>query len=260
MLTNTLVNAPHFAVVAALQEEVSHILEHMKVRVCETVAGRKFWIATYHGHEIVVVLSGIGKVAAAVTTSVLVERFGVTEILFTGVAGSLTKTVSVGDVVIGRELLQHDMDATPLFPRYVVPGHAEPYFYACPQMSARLLQATKSVLTQLDQLVSAEVFDRFNLKNSQAHQGLVLSGDQFVSSEVVREGLRQAHPQALVVEMEGAALAQVCKDFGVRFALMRTVSDAAGEHAAQDFSAFLNSVASRYSALIVEAYLSQSDE
>jgi adenosylhomocysteine nucleosidase len=60
------------------------------------------------------------------------------------------------------------------------------------------------------------------------------------------------------VEMEGAALAQVCKDCGVRFALMRTVSDAAGEHAAQDFTTFLNSVASRYSALIVEAYLDAS--
>jgi adenosylhomocysteine nucleosidase len=243
------------AIVAALQEEVSHILEHMHSRKCETIAGRNFWTATYQGHAVVIVLSGIGKVAAAITATTLVERFGVHEILFTGVAGAINDEVSVGDVVIGTNFIQHDMDASPLFPRYLVPGYAEIAFQADTHMSQRLKRSSAKVLSQLEQTISIEIVDQFKLQGAQVHEGLILSGDQFVSDEWVRQGLRQAHSNALVVEMEGAALAQVCKDYGVAFALMRTVSDGAGEHAAIDFTAFLHAVASRYSALIVEAYL-----
>ena len=114
---------------------------------------------------------------------------------------------------------------------------------------------SKTVLNSLGQVVSEDIVNNFKLHHARVHEGLVLSGDQFVSSNKVRINLKQAHPSALAVEMEGAAVAQVCKDYEVAFALMRTISDGAGDHAAQDFTAFLQAVASRYSALIVEAYL-----
>ena len=248
-------NTPRLAIVAALQEEVSHILEHMHSPVCESVAGRNFWLATYRSHPVVIVLSGIGKVAAATTASTLVERFKVKEILFAGVAGALDEAVAVGDVVIGTQFVQHDMDASPLFARYLVPGYERAEFSANAQMSARLKRASKTVLNSLGQVVSEDIVNNFKLHHARVHEGLVLSGDQFVSSNKVRINLKQAHPSALAVEMEGAAVAQVCKDYEVAFALMRTISDGAGDHAAQDFTAFLQAVASRYSALIVEAYL-----
>ena len=247
--------SPRFAIVAALTEEVSHILEHMHSRSCERIAGRDYWSATYRGHELIIVLCGIGKVAAAITATALIERFGVQEILFTGVAGAVGESVSVGDVVIGEQFIQHDMDASPLFARYLVPGYADVHFNASTTMSKRLRLASTKVLSQLGQLISPEIVNRFSLQKAQVHAGLVLSGDQFVCDDGVRAQLRQAHARALVVEMEGAAVAQVCKDYAVSFALMRTVSDAAGEHAAKDFTAFLHAVASRYSALIVEVYL-----
>ncbi len=250
--------SPRFAVVAAMQEEVSHILEHMQSPQCERIAGRNFWTATFQGHAIVIVLSGIGKVAAAITATTLIERFKVNEILFTGVAGSISASVAVGDLVVGTHLIQHDMDASPLFPRYVVPGFDGASFTADPEMSSRLTRASLKVLMQLEQEISSEIVYRFKLQSTKVHEGLILSGDQFVSNDIVRCELGKAHPSALVVEMEGAAVAQVCKDYGVAFAVMRTVSDAAGEQAAKDFAEFLNCVASPYSALIVEAYLSNT--
>ena len=251
--------APRLAIVAALQEEVSHILEHMQSKRCELVAGRSFWTATYHEHPVVVVLSGIGKVAAAITATTLIERFGVKEILFTGVAGSLDTGVLVGDVVIGSHFIQHDMDASPLFVRYLVPGYDEMSFKSNVQLSKRLKLASSKVLENLERYVSEEIVSKFKLTRPRMHSGLVLSGDQFVSNDALRESLKESHPLALVVEMEGAALAQVCQDYGIDFCLMRTVSDGAGEHAAKDFTAFLHEVASRYSALIVRAYLDIND-
>jgi len=251
-------NTPRIAVVAALQEEISHILERMQSLKSERIAGRNFWTATYHGHPIVVVLSGIGKVAAAITATTLIERFKVTQILFTGVAGSLCEPVGVGDVVVGTHFIQHDMNASPLFPRYVVPGFDAASFAADSEMSSRLKRASLEVLRELDSAMSMQIIQKFKLHSSTVHEGLILSGDQFVSSDRVRAQLHKEHPNALVVEMEGAAVAQVCKEFGVSFALMRTVSDGAGTHAAKDFTEFLHSVASHYSAAIVQAYLSIS--
>lgn len=104
------------ALIGAMQEELSAVLALIPDASCETVAGRQFWRGHLHGHAVVAVLSGIGKVAAAITATVLIEKFQVHRILFTGVAGGLAAHVKVGEVVIGKELLQHDMNASPLFP------------------------------------------------------------------------------------------------------------------------------------------------
>jgi adenosylhomocysteine nucleosidase len=84
-------------------------------------AGRRLQRGRLHGHDVVLTLCGIGKVAAALTTTLLIERLGVRGLIFTGVAGGLGSGVRVGDVVVARTLLQHDMDASPLFPRHQVP-------------------------------------------------------------------------------------------------------------------------------------------
>jgi adenosylhomocysteine nucleosidase len=87
------------------------------------------------------------------------------------------------------------------------------------------------------------------------HAGLVLSGDRFVATAVESEALRRRLPDALAVEMEGAALAQVCFDFGLPFAVVRTVSDRADDSAHVDFMRFVDSVASRYTLEIVRRFL-----
>ena len=112
---------PRIALVGAMHEELSAVLALMQDASCHHVAGREFWVGHLQGHSVVAVLSGIGKVAAAITATVLIEKYQVQRILFTGVAGGLASHVKVGDVVVGAELLQHDIDASPLFPQYEVP-------------------------------------------------------------------------------------------------------------------------------------------
>ena len=112
---------PRIALVGAMHEELSAVLALMQDASCHHVAGREFWVGHLQGHRVVAVLSGIGKVAAAITATVLIEKYQVQRILFTGVAGGLASHVKVGDVVVGAELLQHDIDASPLFPQYEVP-------------------------------------------------------------------------------------------------------------------------------------------
>src|SRR3954468_12225026 len=103
------------AIVSAMQEELAAVLALMPDESRQLAAGREFWVGHLHGQEVVAVLSRIGKVAAATRAAVLVERFGVGAIVFTGVAGGLAPGVEVGDVVVADAFLQHDLDASPIF-------------------------------------------------------------------------------------------------------------------------------------------------
>ena len=111
------------AIISALHEELAELLALMPDEHRTGAAGRQFWRGHLHGHEVIAVLSGIGKVAAATTTAVLLERFRPQQVIFTGVAGGIGDGVAVGDIVVGSRYLQHDMDASPLFPRHELPGY-----------------------------------------------------------------------------------------------------------------------------------------
>lgn len=103
------------AIVSAMHEELAAVLALMPDEHKQEVAGREFWLGHLYGQDVVVVLSRIGKVAAATTATALIERFGVQRIVFTGVAGGLGPGVQVGHVVVADSFLQHDMDASPIF-------------------------------------------------------------------------------------------------------------------------------------------------
>ncbi len=225
------------AIVSAMREELAAVLALMPDEHRLLVAGREFWHGHLHGEPVIAVLSRIGKVAAATTATVLVERFGVSRIVFTGVAGALTDGVAVGDIVVADSFVQHDLDVSPLFPKYEVPLYGMSRFATDGPLSARLVAAAQRALPGVT-----------------VHRGLVASGDRFVSTTVECEALRSSLPQALAVEMEGAAIAQVCHDYEIPFAAVRTISDRADDAAHGDFAAFLQDVASRYSAAIVDAF------
>ncbi|MBL0421380.1 5'-methylthioadenosine/adenosylhomocysteine nucleosidase [Ramlibacter sp. AW1] len=226
------------AIVSAMHEELSAVLALMPHEQREQVAGRDFWRGELHGHPVVAVLSGIGKVAAATTAAVLAQRYGVRQIVFTGVAGGLAPQVKRGDVVVARSFLQHDLDVSPLFPRYEVPRYGKAEFATDAALSDRLAEAVWRALP-----------------GTALHQGLVVSGDRFVDTAAEALELQQDLPDALAVEMEGAAMAQVCEDHGIGFAAVRTISDRADDEAFGDFVSFLGEVASRHTAAIVQALL-----
>ncbi len=237
-----------------MQQELSALLHLLETDRVERHAGRDFHVGMLHGWPVVLVLSRIGKVAAASTVTMLIERFGVDRMIFTGVAGGLGQGVRVGDVVIADALLQHDMDASPLFPRYEVPLSGQSRFAADPALTAALVRASEAVLTRSPQPFGVVALE-LGVIAPRLHLGLIVSGDRFVSTAAESNRLRLELPDALAVEMEGAALAQVCHDCAVPFAVMRTISDRADDSAHVDFGRFIDAVAAHASAEIVGQWL-----
>jgi adenosylhomocysteine nucleosidase len=233
------------AILSALAEEQQGLLGRLTNPVQVSRAGREFWRGDLHGQPVVLALSRIGKVAAATTATTLIEAFGVRQLVFTGVAGGVAPGVQGGDVVVASEFVQHDMDASPIFPRYQIPLYGRERFACDPTLSASLSDAVRRGGYTL-------------------HQGLVASGDRFVSaaeeSRALQEALAAADHAPLAVEMEGAAVAQVCFDYGVPFAAMRTISDRADDTAHVDFPRFVTEVASRYALAIIDEFVRSLNE
>lgn len=234
------------AILSALVDEQRGLIDHLKQPERIEHAGRIFWLGRLHGLAVVLTVSRIGKVSAAMTAATLIERFEAGAIVFTGVAGALADQVQVGDVVVAQDFLQHDLDVSPLFPRYEVPAYGRARFTCHEDLSAALRQAAQQALA--GEFAQASV-----------HQGLIVSGDRFVSGAgevgALRQRLQQAGHAALAVEMEGAAVAQVCADHGLPYAAMRTISDRADDSAHRDFAEFVSQVASRYAQAIVNRLL-----
>jgi adenosylhomocysteine nucleosidase len=241
------------AILSALAQEQHGLIEQLQNASQVTHAGRDFWLGDLHGQPVVLGLSRIGKVAAATTAAALIERFGVHRMVFTGVAGGLGEGVNVGDVVVAQDFVQHDMDASPLFPRYEVPLYGKTRFDGDAALTAALFEASRTALAdrQLHPAYPA----------AKAHLGLIASGDRFVSSasesSTLRSTLLSAGHEVLAVEMEGAAVAQTCHDYGIPFAAVRTISDRADDAAHVDFPAFIDQVASKYALRIVGRLLSE---
>ena len=234
-------------IISALQEEQLGLVEAMRGPARLIHGKREYWSGNLWEIDAVCVLSRIGKVAAAMTATTLVEKFGVTHILFTGVAGAGDKSVQVGDIVVAEALVQHDMDASPLFPRFEVPLTGLTHFQPEQGLSLRLSRAAHDFLER-DFLEVIDEGERqaFRLTQPRVHRGLVASGDQFINDARHIESLNEALPGLVAVEMEGAAVAQVCYELGVPCAVLRTISDNANEHAAIDFLRFVKSVAAQY--------------
>jgi adenosylhomocysteine nucleosidase len=225
-------------IISALEEEQQGLVEAMQGPARLVHGMRTYTSGKIAGIAAVCVLSRIGKVAAATTASVLVEKFGVTHILFTGVAGAGHAGVKVGDVVVAESLLQYDMDASPLFPRFEVPLTGLSHF-GTDQFLSNLVASAASRFLETEP------------GQPRLHRGLIASGDEFISSAARIDALGAELPGLLAVEMEGAAVAQVCFELGVPYAVIRTISDNANEAAAHDFMHFVKTVASRYAFTIV---------
>ena len=243
------------AILSALAEEQQGLIERLHNPRRVQRAGRDFWLGDLHGHGVVRALSRIGKVAAATTATTLIEAFRVDRIVFTGVAGGLAEGVMVGDVVVADGFVQHDMDASPLFPRYQVPLYGRHVFASDALLNATLLEA----ITSIDTRSSGHFYQLFPTKPMKTHYGLIASGDRFVSgateSQALQIALRDAGLKPLAVEMEGAAVAQVCFDYGVPFAAVRTISDRADDQAHVDFPKFVKEVASHYALAIMDGFM-----
>ncbi|SDC79655.1 adenosylhomocysteine nucleosidase [Paenibacillus sp. UNCCL117] len=223
-------------VIGAMKEEIEKFHEHL-AHAKETVkAGITFLEGSFHGRTIVLCKSGVGKVNAAVTTQLLIDVFGAEAVLFTGVAGAVDPGLEVGDIVVSTECMQHDMDVTALgFPRGTIPYETTSLFVSDDKL--------RTVAAE----VSRELFE------GRVLEGRVLSGDQFIAS---RDTVSMLHRelQGACVEMEGAAVAQVCSMNAIPFVIIRSMSDKADGSAHVNFAEF-TALASENSFRIIDAML-----
>lgn len=239
--------------ISALHEEQTGLIEQIQDRRNIQRGMREYTTGTLWGIDCVCVLSRIGKVAASATVTTLIERFDVTHIVFTGVAGSAAHDVQIGDIVLAESLIQHDMDATPLAARFEIPLIGITAFSSDPGLGSLVGQAAHDFLgTDWTDVIENQDKAAFKLSTPRLHRGLVASGDEFITSSQKIAALKLALPDTLAVEMEGAAVAQVCFEFGVPFAVLRTISDKANESATIDFKSFLERIAQRYTFNIVK--------
>lgn len=244
--------AMRLGIISAVEQEQRGLIDQID-RPEVTIKGmREYTHGILWGVECVCVVSRIGKVAAAATAAILIERFGVTHIVFTGVAGSADPSVSVGDIVIADELIQHDLDSSPLYPRFEIP------LTGLTRISSDLLlteyvnnASAVWLMDGFNESINANDRQSFRIKQPRIHRGLIASGDEFVNSSGKVAKLKQALPDLLAIEMEGAAVAQVCFECGVAFAVVRVISDVANEDAPIDFLQFIERVAAHYSFNIV---------
>ncbi len=183
----------------------------------------------------------------------MINSFNLKQLIFTGVAGAIQPHLNIGDVIVGTHLYQHDMDARPLFKQFEIPIINKTSFKTNLPLTNKLYKASTLFLSDITKHISK--LKDFNIVNPQVYKGGIASGDQFISSDAKINQLNAALPDALCVEMEGAAVAQVCYDYKIDFGIIRTISDKSKHNASIDFKQFAQKVASTYALGILKNIL-----
>lgn len=242
LITLTTIN--RFGIISALDEELTLIKEDMQIEKVDTVAQRIFIVGKIDGLDCFCVKAGVGKVNAALTAEILILKYNIDALIFTGVAGGINPKLNIGDIVISKKIVHHDFGI-------IMPHKFEPFDtigFLADSLLIEIAQeaAEKTELTPVPEKIGSKenLFPKFVI-------GRIATGDQFIASEQKRQWLEKLF-HADCVEMEGAAVAQVCNINKVPFVIIRCLSDLANEKADVDFEAFLPYAAKNSSLLVQE--------
>jgi adenosylhomocysteine nucleosidase len=219
--------------ICAIPQELVHLRDVLVDSRSQEAAHTVFHTGTIDGHDVVLAGSGMGKVNAAIVSTLLADRFGCRAIVFSGVAGGLDPSLAIGDIVVADMVVQHDAGVLENERvRTYQPGHAP------------VINPTDRLGYPADPELLARVRDRLQgiLILGQVVYGTVLSGDQYLNCEVTRDCLR-SELGGQAIEMEGGAVAQVCEAFGIPWLVIRALSDLAGGNALFDFTTFVDRAA-----------------
>lgn len=220
-------------IIGAMAEEIAYLKEKIEIVTTKNVIGLDFHVGKSGGNSIVLVISGIGKVNAAVCTQVLIDHFGVDYVINTGCAGAVSGELGIGDILISKDAVQHDMDTSLLGdPVGTIPRLAESYFKA----DEMLVQIAREAAEE-----ASEVY--------QVRLGRVASGDQFIGTKEGKERIKKV-VQGDCAEMEGAAIAHACWLNHIPFVVIRAISDSADEEASMSYEQFVLLAAKRSSELV----------
>ena len=247
-------------IIGAMQEEVSILLRDIKDCVSTTIAMRTYHRGTLYGRDVVIAFSRWGKVAAAATVTVMIERFGADSIIFTGVAGAADSRLNVGDIVIADELVQHDMDVTSVIENaapFEIPLLGKSRFSVKPALVQSGIEAADQYLAKHFSDIAKHQLDSFGITSPTIYHGLIASGDQFIADPVKLNQLKLALPDLLCIEMEGASVGQICYEYSIDLTVIRVISDSAGSGAAIDFLTFVSQIACFFTCGIVQQLLAE---
>lgn len=239
-------------IMGAMPEEVEGVVSLMSNPKKKVIGPRVYFEGNIEGVSVVVAISGWGKVASAVTTSVLIHEFQITELIFTGVAGAIHSNLRIGDIVIGKRLIQHDMDARPLLKRFEIPTLHKTYMESSSKQVEMAIKAVENLIMNDAFYHSFLALERMNLQKPHLFVGDIAGGDTFFSDSNQKMNLLSMLPSVLCVEMEGASVAQVCYEYNIPFIIIRTISDSADENSSIDFISFIKEIAGKYSIEIVK--------
>ena len=222
-------------IIGAMDEEVSKIKEQMTDVEIKNIASMEFNRGKMSGRDVVVVRSGIGKVNAAVCTQILADVYGVDAVINTGIAGSLNAAIDIGDIVLSKDALQHDMDATGFGYK---PG-------VIPRMKQSTFAADEKLLS-----LAKDCNERVN-PDIKTFVGRVVSGDQFISDKATKQRILDTF-HGDCTEMEGASIAQAAYLNGIPFLVIRAISDKADDSATEDYPSFERKAIAHSVALVTE--------
>ncbi|MEI5905749.1 5'-methylthioadenosine/S-adenosylhomocysteine nucleosidase [Bacillus spongiae] len=213
------------AIIGAMEEEVSLLRSNIESASSEEVAGCEFTTGRMKGKEVVLLRSGIGKVNAAMSTAILLEKYKPDMIINTGSAGGFDPSLNVGDIVISTEVRHHDVDCTAFGYEYGQVPQLPAAFEADANLVSVATEAAKDVM------------------DVQVVKGLIATGDSFMSDPKRVASIKNKFERLQAVEMEAAAIAQVAHNFSVPFVITRSLSDIAGKESDISFDQFLEKAA-----------------
>ena len=225
-------------IIGAMEEEVKELRSKMTNIESVNKCGITLYHGTLDGVDVVLLLCGIGKVAAAVGTTLLIDQYNPDLIINTGSAGGLSSDLNVGDVVISTDVRYHDVDVTLFGYEY---GQL-PKMPAGFTPDAELITLAKTAASKIDNL---------NITD-----GLIITGDSFIHNPEVVNNIKAKLPPMKATEMEAAAIAQVCHMSGKKFLIIRSISDVPGKESKQSFEEF-SVVAAKNSGRLVEEILKE---
>ncbi len=223
-------------IMGAMQEEITPLLEHYKNYEAIDFGGNTFYRVLLPKKQLIIARSRVGKVHSALTASVMVLHFGCKMIIFNGVAGGVNPQYRIGDLVLGTQLCQHDVDIT-------IFGHPFGYF-----SDGQRFYQTNPALRELAKRFAKEILGQSGIS---LHEGVIATGDQFVSSKERKEWIQKEF-KADAIEMEGASVAVVCSDLEIPLCVIRAISDDASDEAVVSYEEFLESSARLSSSLVVK--------
>jgi adenosylhomocysteine nucleosidase len=245
-------------ILSAMPEENHLISSNITGKKITSLGNRDYAEGELGNHDVIAAFSRWGKVAAAQAATTLITKFGAEKIIFTGVAGAASDELEIGDIVISKDLIQHDMDASaiPAFAKFEIPLLGITHFHA----DHDLLQiAEEAARSYLGSILSSDIpiasLEKYNIYYPKVIAGTIATGDQFIADHEKIRMLQAAIPNLKCIEMEGAAVAQVAHEHQIPFVVIRSISDKANANAMQDFPHFVSHIASHYSLGIVNGML-----